>query len=346
MTLSDLVRETLAERSESAPEGAALLESVRHGIKRSRRRRALGTSATALALVGVIVATGLSLSHNPGRPSEIALGGRAVPPGMQAVSYRGVEVLVPADWQLDATRCATPAQNTVLSDFPRPALACANPQPPGLTVVRFESVGSPNAEGAERLAVHEVDLDGHKALRGAGTLPSLKQPVAVLSVPSQHVVVTVEAPKQELAERILDSAQVVSVDAAGCSTRAPADVIHLSGEEGTLVPREPERGAVCRYVAGWLVRSTVLPVEQLNLLRAQLNGLLAKTSLTVDASCAIPPVNETFVVRLDIGMDRPLDVEIRDRCGDVYATRSGLFRQGQKELVEKLASLTGGRTVR
>jgi hypothetical protein len=340
--LADLVRETLAEHSEAAPQGSALLESVRHGIKWSRRRRALGISSTTLALVGVVAAAAFLASPDPQTPPQIALGGHAAPPGMQAVSYRGVELFVPADWQLDATRCGTPVKNTVTAVMPGAAVPlCLIPQPAGLTVVRLGQASGLMAKEATALADRPVDLDGHEAMRGAGALPDFKGTVAVLVVPSQDVVVTVESRNQALADRILNSARVVAADWAGCETRRPGPVtFRFNDEDGDLVPRQPDGGSVCRYADGWLMRSATLTPDEAVSLAGELNALAPKTAVNM-RNCLNPLAQTTYVVRFDIGDDHPLDVEVRNACYDMFASSGTMTRQADLHLMQHLTEFTG-----
>lgn len=339
--LADLIRETLTERSEAAPQDAALLESVRHGIKRARLRRALGASTTTLALVGMMVAAGISISSHSDRPSQVALGSGDVPPGMQAVSFRGVELLVPADWPLDATKCGTPIDNTVLSAMPGQVTPlCLYPQPPGLTVVRLQRGDSYPAKEAERLANQPVDLDGHEAFRGTGVLTDYQGPVTVLVVPSQNVVAVIESSKPELAQRILDSARIVTTDAVGCPTRrSTSSVVQYSAADGKLVPGQPQAAAVCRYGDGWLVRSASLSPTEASTLAAQLNALPKKTSFSV-RSCP-RAIQSSYMVRFDIGADRALNIELQNNCFELTAARSGLIRQADLQTFERLMTYTG-----
>ena len=84
-------------------------------------------------------------------------------PGTQWVGTHGIEVAVPAGWQLGRGICGTPKEDTVLWNED-PILACRTEQPPGLSVVD----GLAGAAVSAAVALGLVWLVGAVALQTPG----------------------------------------------------------------------------------------------------------------------------------------------------------------------------------
>ena len=163
------------------------------------------------------------------------------------VGTHGIEVAVPAAWQLNRGMCGTPKADTVLWNEDG-LLQCLTNQPRGLSVVEFSGVEKGRHGGAP------VTIDGAAALRRpAGTVAGSSE--VQLVFPRRRITVSVLSPQPSLLRRILASARVVRVDVNGCPTR-PAPVYRLGSRPlGPFVPKEAVRMVGCSYHGRWLDRS-------------------------------------------------------------------------------------------
>lgn len=175
-------------------------------------------------------------------------------PGTQWVGTHGIEVAVPAGWQLGRGICGTPKEDTVLWNED-PILACRTEQPPGLSVVEFGSI-LPRRHGWHRRHTTSITIDGASTRRVRAGIVNGSRGVQ-LDFPRRHTSVTVLSPDASLLHRILASVRVVRVDANGCPTR-PAPSYRLGSPPSRSQPFVPE-GAVrmigCSYHGRWLDRS-------------------------------------------------------------------------------------------
>ncbi|MCW2777021.1 MAG: hypothetical protein JWN17_746 [Frankiales bacterium] len=273
--LDDVLRSSVdAHVGAPVDAGALLVGATRTASRRRRRTRAAAVVAVAASVAAVVTGAGVLRADEPDAPA--APVAHPVPAGQQAVSWHGVQVLVPASWRLDALRCTQAAADTVLR--PGARLTCLARQAPGLTVVEFSAL-TPDGRGTPAAAATTpVDLDGVPALRGTVLSYSrYAQPQEVLVVPSEQVVVTVTAPTYDVTRALLDTATVVDVDANGCRSRVAATratgPAPRSGADASLLPGSPTSVSVCRYAGLRLEESRRLSPGVVRALQTRLEGL-------------------------------------------------------------------------
>lgn len=252
-----IVRTLDAETARVHVNPEALLRDVQaRGRHAGRPARRWGSTAAVLASVAAVVAVALVIPVVRGTTSSApavqpsSSAAPAVPAGKQAVSWHGVQLLVPSTWKLDDARCGTPQHDTVLRSGAGLVQACGRPTVPALTVVRFEALAEREfSTGPAAAAKTPADVDGTPALRGSRV--NIRDRYAVLVVPSEQVVVTASAPTLTEADALLDTARVVTVDANGCRSRldssragGPSD---REGANAHLLPGDPADVSICRY---------------------------------------------------------------------------------------------------
>jgi hypothetical protein len=222
-----------------------------------------------------------------------------IPDGLQAVSYHGVEILVPEDWTIGNAHCGTPQGNTVMLPVGAVDL-CLVAEPVGLTVVEVRPVEPGSLAGDAR-------SDSERVLAEPG------------------VVVTVRGPDAALREKILDDVRVTPVDSNGCDDRV-ASMEHPSpsgrpGAAEATVPGEPMSASMCRYEDLWLARSVPpLSGAELRQVVDQLNALPEGVSLPgpeFQFDCTPMPhlcaadERRGFVLRFDYAEGPPVLVHVR-----------------------------------
>lgn len=219
--LEDDVRAALHDRLGAAQPSAGFAARVHTAVER-RRRRVTGLSAVGAAFATIAVVGGVVVGFDQHRGLPDAAGSpipstvhsqsvTATPDGdeTQVVRYKGVTIDVPAAWKIWDVRCATPVHDTVLILDGRPIEACLFPQPPGLTVVTITSLDQPTAQDEASVATTDVLVDGLPGRRGVGVPPMSRTELHVLVLTANGVVISVESPDPERAERLLDSVHVV-----------------------------------------------------------------------------------------------------------------------------------------
>lgn len=265
MSLSDSVSRGVEAAVTAEPvDGVLLLQRVtareRAGGRRRRRRSAAAVGLAAVAAAAAVVVPSLL---TPTAPAVVSAP-EPVPPGQRAVSWHGVQVLVPDTWGLDDEFCDAPQSDTVV--VPGARLSCLPPLVPGLTVVEFSVTGRTPGASLAGVADRPVTVSGRPALRGT-TVPDDEptSTLAVLEVPELDVTVTVRSPDPARAQALLDTAQVVEVDALGCPSRLPSSsppVPAVPGAADRVLPGEPVRVALCEYGDLRLEKAGTMTPEQ------------------------------------------------------------------------------------
>lgn len=321
---------------------------------RTARWRTGGAALAAAAAVTAVALVVPVLKDRP-PPAEQATV-PTVPAGKQAVSWHGVEVLVPAEWTIGDVQCSSPASDTVLR--PGIRLGCLGRTIPGLTVVEFhELTEDPRTLGAQlaETATNPVEVSGVPALRGTAPLPDEPGVQSVLVVPSEQVVVTVRSPDPARVEALLEDVRVVAVDAAGCRSRLPAaqpaGPSERAGAEAALVPGQPTAASLCEYSGLRLVASRRLEQEQVRALQRRLDGL------PTGVSGRVPPDEiaadyckriDVDVQLLDVAYDQgpPVQVFVKPQgCTERSPTNGSTTRRLTAELSGALHALLAGRPV-
>ena len=394
-SLEDVVRDSLEDHAREAPSGASLLEAVHRQAAQTRRRRTVLPYALGAAVVAASVAVVASSMTAPEQaaapatqqPTESAQPTEpteptepqptelpwprvdGVPEGLQAFSFHGLEVLVPAAWEHDDTSCGTPMADTIIVGSP-PAAACAVDGPDDLTIVRIDAIG-PDWQEFHLDAYHVSDatqpalLDGQPVLRG--TVPP--QPLAstdledslamgwtprepffteVLVLPEQQVVISVESPDAEEALALIATTRIVPVDSHGCVDRyEPLEVSATHPEAAEiLVPGTPTAATLCRYYDGGLARSADLSTGEMEELISVLNGLTPGVGradpVEIAGGLECDYVAEGIIVQFQYPADEQLDVLVRVDSCDYLAASNGA-REGivTRQLFSRLGRVVG-----
>jgi hypothetical protein len=282
------VKASIIGAAAQLPDQPNLFLSVR---RRRRDHRIRVGVATTLAVIGFSGAAGVLVSQLKGTstPDSLVLAddGPAPPPGQQAVSFHGAQVFVPSSWKLNATRCGTPTENTVL--LPGGAVeTCHISRVGGLSVVEFWLRNQPAGRQYATLATRRVTVDGHIALRGHGSVAPDAAQVDVLVVPDVDVVIAVTTPSGSGAA-FLDTVHISPVDSVGCRAHVDALSVTPSGRDETgreLLPAGAQRLVLCRYTDNWLMRSAELHSGQQQALEKALDEVPDRPQLDPSADCA------------------------------------------------------------
>jgi hypothetical protein len=344
--LEDVVRESLISHEEYLPDGVSLLHAVR---RRSARRRRRTWGAAAVALAAVATTAGVLLTR-PGPTTMLSTSvGRGVPAGTQPVSFHGVEVFVPEVWKLNDARCGTPQHDTVMVEDGGGDLFCLVPQPKGLTVVRLATTDSFSGRSRAAVATQPVTVDGKPALRGRGKpAGGTSAELAVLVLPDPGVVISVESPDPALAGQLLDSTRVSPMDTAGCVDRLSS--LHPRSTDGAasaLVPGTPTNASICRYSAGWLLRSSALSTTPSQQLVGILNALPTGVSqpgpgVGQDPGTCEQDAQRGFVVPFTYSDDTIVKVYVHiGGCKDLSASNGARTTKINEPLVTFLTSAVG-----
>lgn len=276
-------------------------------------------------------------------PQASPIATRTIPPDQQPVSFRGIEILVPATLSFNATHCGAAREDTVVQED-GPVRACFLAQKPGLTVVRIEEFAGDQVPG---VVTRAVQLDGVPALRGVGTPIHHRGIQSVLAVPSRRVLIAVESPDTALRERIIDSARIVEIDSTGCPSTIespdppPTD---RRGATDSLVPDQPSGATICRYANTELHRSTRLDATETAAIQRILNGLAEGASPTLAPCHATGDERNRYVVRFDYPSGPTLAVYSRiDGCEAMWASNGVRTTEVSKPLVDLLIAQVGFR---
>lgn len=313
----------------------------------------LGVIVAGVLVTAVVLAAAgnFGAGSNSGRTTDGAPAPVGAPPpaGMQAISYHGVQIYVPAAWPINDTRCGTPQADTVLLADGDATPTCLVSGPRGLTVVsmtRLNTSGGRQDATVARTATHVV---GGAARIGTGTLPHLSDRVTSLVIPSIDVVVAVSSPSAADAMAVLRTAHVVAIDSNGCvqhvSDLVPQALGDVAAEQARLVPGTPVSTTLCRYSRGWLVQSVALSAGQGSALRALLNRLPAGAthdpSLVGGRSC-VDGAAHGFLAHFRLSDDSDLQVAVHIGDCPTLTAYNGRRRTAISEpLVDELARLGG-----
>ena len=329
----------LTERQTAAALGCAVGTVKSQNANRTRHRRTSGlVGVGVLAFVGV---AGLQALPGAGRAAPTPVARPAVPPGTQVVSYRGIEVFVPREWRIDATRCGTPVEDTVV--LPGGVIATCGllSRPRDVTVVYLDPADDAVGRRLAASATTPAVVSGRPALRGRGT-PPVGQQVEREVLVVDGVVVSVQSPDTAAARRILDHVMVAEVDVNGCHRRASLLSTRVPSSGAPLVIGSPTSVSLCRYGEGQLARSTALThgeaARLLGLLRALPEGVSQPPGGATNRYCQ-KTVRRGFLVLLKEPQQQ-ITVNISG-CRDLGAARPGRSSRLSPELVQDLTRLGG-----
>jgi hypothetical protein len=264
-----------------------------------------------------------------------------VPAGMWAVSFHGIEILVPDTWRSGTERCR---QMQALDRGFTPGQLwppCGVEDGSATSGVDLSDLSGqwypPPAVDYRKLATTAMTIDGHAARRGVLKALTTDEESTVIALPDPGVLLLVRSPDPALVQRIVDSIRVVNVDSHGCEARLAAR-LPASGStvDGNLMVRQGYQSAVlCSYGGGWLERSTVMPAEKVDSMVAGLNALSSPRS----GSCLIG-VSQYFLLRFSYPDGTTRDVLANGTCA-ARVTNGVRIALPDSALIDQLARLSG-----
>jgi hypothetical protein len=362
--LDERLRAWAAAQRASAPE-------VRVGSEPAAARRPpiapmLAAAAAVLVVAGGITAVDLTHRHSsaPGAAqtsrSRPPNSGSAVPAGDARVVFHGLAVDVPTAWVHGEIACGTPVTNAVI--LPVIVASCLHPRPAGVTSVEFRAAGGyqqPITDGRTT----SRSVDGYRATETAGTMGESLHAVRLV-VPDLDASMTILSPSQAEADRLLATVQVVSVDSSGCPAQSDAVATLPTGQPPSrpgaaelLVPGQPTRIAVCRYMGGLVEQSAVLSDAAARVLVSVLDALppgvsVADPTTYLPSLCATAGAKsrtggdemdrEAYLVRADYPSGPSVTVVIRlGLCGDLGASNGTRTGQRADTLLQAMFDAAG-----
>ncbi|MGK3987713.1 hypothetical protein WME99_32025 [Sorangium sp. So ce136] len=222
----------------------------------------------------------------------------ATPPPAGAAGWRiesslGVQIEVPAGWAVNDYGCNMSQGPTVVRAQGMQRL-CLTAETPEKQVAIIGPDAPDDAMKAPGLTRRGVSLGGVSAERTEGRGADGRH-LGWLRIPSQRVLISVRAHDPEIARRILDSAQLVSVDHNGCPARRPPgkrpQATH-PGARSTMAPGSPSSISICYYGtdADALLTSARLSGQEAAALAAALSSTAPGPNPDADPKeCLLPP---------------------------------------------------------
>ncbi|WP_437498574.1 hypothetical protein [Sorangium sp. So ce1099] len=222
----------------------------------------------------------------------------ATPPPAGAAGWRiesslGVQIEVPAGWAVNDYGCNMSQGPTVVR-AQGAQRTCLTRETPAKQVAIIGPDAPDDAMKGPGLTRRGVSLGGVSAERTEGRGADGRY-LGWLRIPSQRVLVSVRAHDPEVARRILDSAQVVSVDHNGCPARRPPgkrpQATH-PGARSAMAPGNPSSISICYYgtAADALLTSARLSGQEAAALAAALSSAAPGPNPDADPKeCLHPP---------------------------------------------------------
>ncbi|KYG08177.1 hypothetical protein BE21_02035, partial [Sorangium cellulosum] len=172
----------------------------------------------------------------------------ATPPaaaaGWRFESSLGVQIEVPADWAVNDYGCNMSDRPTVVRAQVY-QLGCLTPEKPTKQVAQIGADAPEEVKKGPEFTRRDVSLGGVNAERTEGRGADGRH-FGWLRIPSRQILISVRTHDPEIARRILDSAQLVSVDHNGCPDRRPPKAAH-PGARTAMAPRDPASISICYY---------------------------------------------------------------------------------------------------
>lgn len=221
----------------------------------------------------------------------------ATPPGAAAgwrlESSLGVQIEVPADWAVNDHGCNMSDRPTVVR-AQGPQRQCLTPEKPTKQVAQIGPDAPEEVEEGPEFTRRDASLGGVSAERTEGRGPDGRH-LGWLRIPSRQILISVRSHDPELTRRILDSAQLVSIDHNGCPDRRPPkarpEATH-PGARSAMTPRLPTSISICYYGATGdvLLTSARLSGQEAAALAAALRSAAPGPNPDVDPrECLHPP---------------------------------------------------------
>jgi hypothetical protein len=271
-SIEQLIRDTLTAHSALAPSASSLTSRSYDRPNRRTRQWAVPalTSAAVIAITMATVVLSRGWAQHPAHaPATAVTPTVSAPPGMQIISYHGVEVTVPSSLPISTFRCGPFPKSTVFLDnaigHSCPALT-GKPGPPGLTTIALSAVRTAaNALAPQLIANTPVRIGTSEASIGYRTAAEGVE--GVLVIPATQTVIDVVTPTKAATQAILGSTRVVEADSLGCRSKVDlATALSPNRATSQLVSADPVSAVACEYQVGnnfanynqWLLRSTRL----------------------------------------------------------------------------------------
>jgi hypothetical protein len=277
--LDDQLRAWGAQQRRSGPNIAVPVERFV-----TRRRRPVAAIVGAAAVI-VAIALGVSVlrgggTNHPSGGAQASPGPQAsAPPGYQAVTFHGLAINVPSSWPMNATRCGQATEDTVV--YPGVVPLCFGGINEKLTIAVWSDGSTPGGPelDAQGTATTSTAISGTPAKKITARTRQGRF-VIRFEVPAVDASVTVASPDRSTAERLVASVRIVQRDRNGCPAKA-TDVSTIptgqpparAGAATSLLPNDPVRVAVCRYLAALIEQSSSLDSAHQAGLRSALNAL-------------------------------------------------------------------------
>lgn len=220
----------LANLGERVSVGPAPVDvTLEQGKGNSRRRRAVqmlsAAAVFAVITVGVFLVRGTeggggfdATSASPGKSRSggqetwsepTPQGEELLPPRTRLVGMGRVVITVPQGWISAIGGCVDlPFEDTVY--FPaKVMLTCAGTRPPHTSSVRFYDSRSPSVEGLVAQVRHDGRINGLQVSRIPTQRAGGGIAEGVMVVPSEHLLIWVDAPKRKTVNDVLASVSLV-----------------------------------------------------------------------------------------------------------------------------------------
>lgn len=313
-----------------------------------RRRSRLVTAGAAVGAVLVALGVAVVVQGVSGddtlRPAATASAQPTLPPppaGQQAVSFHGIQLFVPDDWQVPGGVSCTGGTRPGVS-FPGGAVPACGMPPSQVPEVQLARASSDAGEQYAALATEPALVDGQPVRRGRGSVLPGSPVVEVMYVPQTEAVVVVKNPDRVEFD-VLTTVHFAPVDRVGCQDRlsgfAPGPTAHPQAKD-RLLPEQPTRVAVCRYLDGWLMQSRAPTASELAALMADVEHAPAAPQRWSNARCD-EPQTEGIIVRAEYAQADPVVLSARlDGC-PWQVTNGQLTRGLSLELLDNLTDAVG-----
>lgn len=278
------------------------------GRKPFAQRRWPRAFATAVATIATAVGVTLATrgAHGSSHPSFTP------PSGWQPVSYRGVQLYVPASWRLTANNCATGPGDTLIRTAERQLsldVGCPT-DPPSATVVRMATSNSVDHEALTFVSRQYPFASS----QWEGAAPDGRLRV-VLLMPDEGVGIDVASPDPAIAQRILTTVRPVSVDAFGCASVSDTGAPPSSTAKPPLALGTPTSVVACAYTADHrLLGGGRVASSDIDSFLARLTSAFASPRQTSSAIWVATPSTVLLRPSYAHGSDRVLRVEMADDC--------------------------------
>jgi hypothetical protein len=195
------------------------------------------------------------------------------------VKFHGLAINVPSSWPMNATQCGQATQDTVV--YPGVVPLCLGDINEKLTVVVWSDGSTPGGPelDAQAIATTSTAISGAPAKKITARTRQGRF-VIQFEVPAVDASVTIASPDRSTSERLAASVRIVQRDRNGCPAKA-ADVSTIPtgqpparpGAAKSLLPGDPVRVTVCRYLAALIEQSSSLDSAHQAGLRSALNAL-------------------------------------------------------------------------